>query len=83
MVRTYGQMPTQLFLSPHLPHLTAKANHLSRRKSPVSDFILCHGLLFKAPGTWNVKQNLSHSSKEMLLMPLVYWSLSIVYCSEV
>uniref|UniRef100_A0A0M3I438 BEACH domain-containing protein n=1 Tax=Ascaris lumbricoides TaxID=6252 RepID=A0A0M3I438_ASCLU len=34
MVRTYGQMPTQLFLSPHLPHLTAKANHLSRRKSP-------------------------------------------------
>uniref|UniRef100_A0A0N5AE21 Non-specific serine/threonine protein kinase n=1 Tax=Syphacia muris TaxID=451379 RepID=A0A0N5AE21_9BILA len=39
MVRTYGQMPTQLFLSPHLPHMTAKTVQLSAKKavkSPIS-----------------------------------------------
>ncbi|KHN89006.1 Lysosomal-trafficking regulator [Toxocara canis] len=41
MVRTYGQMPTQLLLSPHLPHLTAKSNQFSKRKSPsVIDSVL-------------------------------------------
>ncbi|VDK45537.1 unnamed protein product [Anisakis simplex] len=34
MVRTYGQMPIQLFHSPHLPHLTAKSSQYFKTKSP-------------------------------------------------
>lgn len=33
MVRTYGQMPKQIFKAPHLPHLTVK--QLRSTKSPV------------------------------------------------
>lgn len=36
MVKTYGQMPSQLFHSPHLPHLTGGGQHSASKISFVT-----------------------------------------------
>ncbi|VDD90509.1 unnamed protein product [Enterobius vermicularis] len=44
MVRTYGQMPTQLFLSPHLPHMAVRNLFTHTTKSSLSPLTTVMGL---------------------------------------